>query len=232
MRTLPFLFLLIALALAACAPQPLAAPTPQATQPPAPAETQVPTTAPTQPASAMNSYSNAAFGLGFQFPADWYGPEEYTSGQSLRVEIGSDKVYPYGEVPDQPSAVKNSYDIVIQYDKGTQAPPDNYTTLQGLQDGGSTSGLRSLITRVRQVDLGRFTGYEYISTLPEGAQTDHVYSREVLLYDSKTGDLITVRGQPINVELAEGADWRAAYQSVDQANQAIFENIVASLTAQ
>jgi hypothetical protein len=81
------------------------------------------------------------------------------------------------------------------------------------------------------VDLGRFTGFEFISTLPEGAQTDHVYIREVLLYDKQTGDQLTVLGQPLNVEVAQGADWRAAYQGVDQANQDAFEGIVASLTA-
>jgi hypothetical protein len=233
MRILLLLSVLGALVLAACSPQATAAPTSvPATQPPTALATQIPTAAPTEAVASPKSYSNSAFGLGFQFPAAWYGPEEYVSGQTLRVEVGSDKVYPYGEVPDQPSSVTDSYDVVVQYSKGTQAPPDNYATLESLQDGQSSSGPRSLITRVKALDSGRFKGFEYIFTLPEGAATEHVYGREVVLYDSQTGDLVTVLGQPINVVVDSGADWREVYKGLDQANQLAFEDIVASLTVQ
>jgi hypothetical protein len=233
MRILLLLSVLGALVLAACSPQATAAPTSvPATQPPTALATQIPTAAPTEAVASPKSYSNSAFGLGFQFPAAWYGPEEYVSGQTLRVEVGSDKVYPYGEVPDQPSSVTDSYDVVVQYSKGTQAPPDNYATLESLQDGQSSSGPRSLITRVKALDSGRFKGFEYIFTLPEGAATEHVYGREVVLYDSQTGDLATVLGQPINVLVDSGADWREVYKGLDQANQLAFEDIVASLTVQ
>jgi hypothetical protein len=233
MKTMLLLSVLCILALDACSPQGTPIPTLlPADQPPTSIATQIPTAAPTEAAQGPKAYSNSAFGLGFQFPAAWYGPEEYVADQTLRVEVGSDKVYPYGEVPDQPSAVTDSYDVVVQYNKGTQAPPDNYATLEGLQDGASSSGPRSLITRVKALDSGRFKGFEYIFTLPEGAATEHVYGREVVLYDSQTGDLVTVLGQPINVVVDSGADWREVYKGLDQANQPAFEDILASLTVQ
>jgi hypothetical protein len=233
MRTLLLLSVLGILALGACSPQATPAPTTlPATQSPTSVATQASTAAPTEAAQGPKAYSNSTFGLGFQFPAAWYGPQEYVSDQTLRVEVGSDKVYPYGEVPDQPSTVTDSYDVVVQYSQGTQAPPDNYATLESLEDDQSSSDARSLVTRVRALELGRFKGYEYIFTLPEGAQTEHVYGREVVLYDPQTGDLLTILGQPINVVVDSGADWREVYKGLDQANQASFEDIVASLNVQ
>ena len=152
--------------------------------------------------------------------------------QTLRVEIGSDQVYPYGERPEQPSDVKNSYNVVIQYTKNNQntALNDTYQSLQNMQDGESLTGPRSLITRVRQLELGRFSGFEYIFTLPETAQTEPVYGRQVILVDKQTNDLLTIMGQPYNVEVADGAQWRDVYRSIDEANLSTFQEIVASIT--
>lgn len=233
MRILLLIPVVAALTLGACAPQAPATTPPPTTPPPAPAETQTPSgLASTEVAPATKTYSNSDFGLAFQYPSVWFGPEEYVSGGTLRVEVGSDKVYPYGEVPDQPSNVRDSYDVVVQCDKGAGAPPEIYDTLENLQDGESSSDARSLMTRVRAIELGRFTGFEYIFTLPEGAQTDHLYGRQVVLFDEATGDRLSVMGQPINVEVSEGEDWREAYRNVDEANLPLFEAIVASMTAE
>ena len=198
-------------------------------------ETQIPTAVlPTQvdQSSIRKSYSNNVFGFGFQFPSNWFGPEEYISGQTLRVEVGSDIVYPYGEIPGQPSDVKNSYTVVIQYTKNNQNPSwkDTYQSLQNLKDGESLSDIRSLTIRVRHLVSGRFKGFEYISTLSETAQTDHVYAREVMLFDEQTNDLLTIVGKPNNVEVSNGMNWRDVFQTIDEANLIFFNKIVESIT--
>jgi hypothetical protein len=231
-KTLPVFILICTLLFTACSPQVTAAPT---LEPSTPAATQAPSAVPPTeavPSSGPKSYANDAFGLSFQFPADWFGAEEYISEQTLRVEVGSDTVYPYGETPEQPSTVTNSYDVVIQYTKNNQNPfwEDTYQSLQNLKDGESLSDTRSLIIRVRQIDLGRFKGFEYIFTLPETAQTEHVYGREVMLVDEQTHDLLTIMGQPINVEVGSGANWRDVYRTIDEANLTFFHEIVDSIT--
>jgi hypothetical protein len=89
---------------------------------------------------------------------------------------------------------------------------------------------RSLTIRVRQLELGPFKGFEYIATLSETAQTEPFYTREVLLVDEQTNDLLTITGSPNNV--AVGADWREAYRLVDEANLSLFNQIVESITVE
>jgi hypothetical protein len=203
--------------------------TPVVTQPPtAVTPTQV------DPTPGLKQYSNDVFGLSFQYPSSWFGPDEYVSGQTLRLAVGSDVVYPYGEPPEQPSNVKNSYNVVIQYTKDDQNTygRDLYQSLVNLQDGESVSNARGKITRVRQLELGKFTGFEYIATLSETAQTDYFYSREVILVDDKPDgySVVTISGSPNNVEVSPGADWREVYQKIDSANLDAFHGIVESLT--
>ncbi|MCE9645517.1 MAG: hypothetical protein K8S20_05910 [Chloroflexi bacterium] len=221
-KTLPLILFLIVFIISACAPQMSAPLTPL------PAVTQVPVTE----APTAKLYANSEFGLGFQIPASWFGPEEYVSEGTLRVEVGSDKVYPYGEPPEQPSDVKNSYNIVIQYTKNNQNQYWKATleSLLGLRDGESFSDARSMVIRVRQFDLGRFKGFEYITTLSETAQTDPFYSRSVILFDGQSNDLVTILGQPVNVQVNEGANWRQVYQVIDDANLTVFHEILGSLT--
>lgn len=227
---------MLLLALSACAPQAVATPTPSPTDEPvvvvATPAAELPTA--TASAPATKSYTNSSFGLAFQFPADWFGPDEYISEQTLRVAVGSDVVYPYGEVPEEPSQVKNSYSIVIQYTKHNQNTifTDTYQVLAGLKDGESVSGVRGLTTRVRQIQLGRFAGFEYTSTLSETAQTDWFYTREVILIDQQSQDVLTVMGQPNNVEVGAGANWRDVYRALDETNAAFFHEIVESTTIQ
>jgi hypothetical protein len=197
--------------------------------PETPAATETPTG--TEPSQSLKRYTNSAFGLSFQYPSEWFGPDEYVSDQTLRVAVGSDKVVPYGESLVQPSDVRNSYLVVVQYSKKSQDQSwkDTYSSLSNLKDGESLSGPRSLIIRVKQIDLGRFKGFEYIATLSETAQTDHVYSRSVVLVDDQA-NLLTILGTPNNVEVSNGADWRDVYRKIDEANQPIFEEILATIT--
>ena len=125
-KTLLFVILLSILILSACTSQGSATQAPVlTTELPLPAATNSPMavtpTSVVQPTDSK-SYSNSDFGLGFQYPYNWFGPDEYISGQTLRVEVGSDTVYPYGNPPETPSEVKNSYDMVIQYMKDNQNP--------------------------------------------------------------------------------------------------------------
>jgi hypothetical protein len=212
------------------------APNPASTPPaslPSPVTTRLPatpTSAPLEPTQRLNGYTNNQFGLEFQYPAAWFGPDEYVSDNTLRLQVGSDVVYPYGQPPEQPSPVRNSYYVTIQYTLNDQAHVwnDTYQSLAGMNDGESLSGTRSMLIRVRQVNIGDLSGFEYIATLSETAQTEAVYSREVLLMNEQ-GDLLTVSGAPNNVEIAPGASWREAYRLIDQANQAAFRAIVDSI---
>jgi len=192
---------------------------------------------PTQPTPtpAVARYTNTAFGLSFEYPSSWYGPDEYIADPILRIEVGSDVVYPYGTGrEEQIYTLPNAYYVVIQYTQNDQnlVWADTLQALAGLQDGESFSDMRSLTIRVRQLELGRFTGFEYIATLSETAQTEAVYARQVILIDPQTNDLLTIMGAPNNVDLSGGQDWRQAYQAVDEANLPIFQQILASITIQ
>lgn len=235
-KTIVSLILLLTITLSACAtqtaPAPTSLPAADAALPTA-THTPIPPT-PTQPAPtpAVAQYSNTAFGLSFEYPSSWYGPDEYIADPILRIEVGSDVVYPYGTSrEDQIYTLPNSYFVVIQYTRNdqVQAWNDTYQVLMNLQDGESLSGMRSLTIRVRQLGLGRFTGFEYIATLSETAQTEAFYARSVILIDPQTNDLLTIMGSPNNVDLS-GGDWRQAYQAIDEANLPIFQHILASLT--
>jgi len=182
--------------------------------------------------AGWKSYANSTFGLGFRYPSGWFGPDEYVSDQNLRVEVGSDRVYPYGtDRMEQIYEVKNSYYVVIQYSKNDQNPywKDTYQSLLNLQDGESLSGARSLVIRVRQLKLGRFEGIEYISTLSETAQTEPVYTRQVILFDEQSNRL-SIMGTPNNIEIGNGTEWRDAYKMIDEANLILFHQIVESVT--
>jgi hypothetical protein len=236
-KTLTLLLLVILFTMNACAPQgsgtfePIVAGEPTIAVP-----TQVPVavspTVEDQPAN-LKTYTNSDFGLGFQYPSNWFGPDEYISGQDLRVAVGSDVVYPYGEMPEQPSEVKNSYSVILQYSKNSQNQywKDTYRSLLNLKDGESYSDGRSMIIRVQQLNIGRFKGIEYISTLSETAQTDPVYIRQVILIDDQS-NLLTIMGTPNNVEVSSGTEWRDVYRKIDEANQTFFHDIVDSITLQ
>jgi hypothetical protein len=179
-------------------------------------------------------YGNTDFGLGFHFPSDWYGPEVYTVEQDLRIEVGSDVVYPYGtDLTEQVYTLKDSYYILVEYTKsGNDSSSDHlYQVLAYLHDGESYSDARSLITRVRQVSLGDYEGYEFTSTLSESAQTEIFFGRQLILY-GPDGSKLTITGQPNNVQMTDKSLWRDAYQAVDEANQELFYQVMNSIAIQ
>ncbi len=223
-KTLALSLVMFIFSVSACAPQLTATPLPVMTEAPQIPVTEVP---------AEKPYANSGFGFGFQFPSSWFGPEEYISDQTLRIEVGTDKVYPYGTDPaERVYDLKNSYNVVIQYSKNDQNQvwKDTYQTLVNLKDGESVSDVRSLTFRVRQLSLGGFDGIEFISTLSETAQIEAVYARQVILINAQSNDVITVMGQPINVEIDDGANWHEVYKAIDEANLSVFREMVESIT--
>jgi len=230
-KTLTLFLLTIVLTITACAPSVAATSAPpSAAEPTEPIATQIPTVVESQSAG-QKAYTNSIFGLGFQYPPNWFGPDEYVSEQTLRVSIGSDVVYPYGTSrEEQIHAVRNSYYVVIQYSKNDQNLywREIYQSLLNLQDGESLTEARNQMIRVRQIKSGEFEGIEYISTLSETTQTEPAYSREVILIDGQS-NLLTISGSPNNVEVGNGAEWRDVYRTIDEANQVFFHMIVESI---
>lgn len=238
-KNLTLLTLIFIFGMSACTPNLVTVvPTSVPTLPVLTEATQVPVesspTVVTDPSATHKSYTNSAFGLSFQFPAAWFGPEEYISEQTLRVEVGSDKVYPYGTDPmERIYDLKNSYAILIQYTKNDQNTYwlDIYQSLINIGDGQSISDARGLLIRVRQLSLGNFQGIEYISTLSDTAQTSAFYSRQIILLDNQS-NLLTIQGSPNNVEVPAGANWQDIYRGIDEANLTIFYELVDSVIIQ
>ena len=225
--------LLTIILLAACTPrEPVSQPVPAATG--QPTLTFVPTGQPTafppQPTPSAREYANDKLGLRFQFPAGWQGPDVYEWENGVRLEVGTDVVYPYGTGLDERHyTLADAYYITVQYDaKGSRQPDAMAADLLTLADGESVSGPRSLITRVRAVQVGGFSGVEYIVTLPDSAQTEFFYTRNVMLSDAQS-NLLSILGNPNNVQPAEGESLRDAYQWVDAAHEQAFHNLVDSI---
>ncbi len=178
-----------------------------------------------------NVYSNEAFGLSFDYPVDWFGPDEYIDDNIIRIGIGSDVVTSYGGVPlEVPPFQKNAYQVVVQYTLENENTyiNDTLNTLANLQDGEMAETGRSRLIRVRALTVGDYSGYEYIATLSESAQTEYFYVREVVLQNAD-GDLITILGGPSNVAVEEGANWREVYAGIDQKYLSDFYQIIESL---
>ncbi|BBB47159.1 hypothetical protein Pelsub_P0386 [Pelolinea submarina] len=153
------------------------------------------------------------------------------SGDTLRIAIGSDVVYPYGtDRADQALTQPNSYYIVVQYTKNNRNTywQDTYQKLTAMQDGESLSDTRSRIIRVRQLNLDDLHGFEYTATLSDTAQTEPIYSREVILVDDQS-NLLTISGSPNTVEIPAGEDWRDLYRAVDEQYQDAFHAILDSI---
>ena len=217
---------LIALSGAACAPRP-ADPLPQ----PAGLAVSVETLPAVESAPAFSTYSNSEFGLRFNYPPGWFGPDEYISGQTLRVAVGSDVVYPYSTSrEEQVFTVPDAYYVVVQFTRADDNPFTDETllSLESLADGDSISDQRGLLTRVRPLELGGYQGFEFITTLSESAQTEPFFARQVILRDGRSSTL-TIMASPNNVQISAGEDWRAAYRRVDEAHLPDFRLIVDSV---
>jgi hypothetical protein len=189
------------------------------------------------PTTGWQRYDNNRFGVSIQFPPDWQGPDVYQTNAGLRIEVGSDIVYPYGtDRLDRVYGLKNSYYVTIQYspninhwDLGqyikNQPWIQDYLSLRDLNDGESVSSIRDLFIRVRPVELGRFKGLEYVQTLSDTAQTELFYARRIVLFDEEL-NILTITGGPNSVEDLDRTNWRDTYRSVDEANLATLHKIL------
>jgi hypothetical protein len=189
----------------------------------------------------MEYYSDT-FHFKFSYPASWYGPDVYEAEGSLRLEVGSDLVYPYGtDRTEQVTTIPDSYYITIQYFENIQGRTWDdfiasgwitaYLELLDLPDGEAVTTPRSLTIRVREVTLGDFQGLEYIATLSETAQTERVYLREIMAFD---GDLnwLRVTGSPHMVQITDPENWKNDYRRVDEDNLEIFSRLAESIVIQ
>jgi hypothetical protein len=192
------------------------------------------------PYPGWTTYANESFGLSFRYPSTWYGPEVYESEDGLRLEVGSDVVYPYGTgLEERQPGAANAYGIMIQLTVNrsgwtleqyrAEQPWFNDTlAVLDMQDGESSTTARSLISRERGLTVGRFTGVEFTTTLSETAQTERFYMRTAFLMDQDLNVLL-IDGSPNNVEITDPANWRGAFEAVDGANLEIFRTLVDSI---
>lgn len=182
----------------------------------------------------VSRYSNSEFRISFDYPSSWFGPEVYVADRTLRIEVGSDVIYPYGTgLDERPSSIPNSYVVVIQYTKNDQTPywSEIYKSLDRIQAGETITDARSRIIKVRTLNIGRFEGVEYIATLSETAQTEPVYTRQVILFDDQS-NWLTLMGTPSSVTIPPGGSWREIFQNIDAANLWQFNQLVESLVLQ
>ena len=192
------------------------------------------------PTSDWFIHADSVSGVSFQFPSTWFGPDVYLSDDDVRLEIGSDIVYPYGTSrEDQIYTLPDSYYILIQY-----RPNINHLTIEdysaesswispalymfNLADGESRSDARSLEIKVRDLEVGRFKGVEYIATLSDTAQTERAYSRQMFLLDEQL-NILMISASPNNVEVADPANWKIDFQRVDEANLEILYKVIDSI---
>jgi hypothetical protein len=198
--------------------------------------------APDTPASEWLEYSDQTLPFHFLYPSSWYGPDVYAWEDGLRLEIGSDLVYPYGTSrEDQVSTVPDSYYVTIQYNLNRQNLSwedlvnsgwfTTYLELSDLEAGGSITTARSLAIKVREVTLGNFQGQEYIVTLPENAQTERVYIREIVAFDDNL-NWIRITGSPNLVTVQDQTSWKTDYQRVDESYLDIFRAVADSISAE
>jgi hypothetical protein len=123
---------------------------------------------------SLTVYQNEELGIQFAFPSDWQGPDVYEYETGFRLEIGTDVVYPYGTSrEDQVYTQPDAYYIVIQLDRPTGMDSEPaFEALQGLADGESFATPRSLSIRERALEIGPFSGVEFIATLHGAMHTD------------------------------------------------------------
>ena len=184
-------------------------------------------------------YINEPVSFRYLYPSAWFGPEVYESEGSLRLEVGSDVVYPYGSSrEDQITTVPDSYYITIQYFENIQGRTwddfissgwiDSYLELLRMEDGEFITTARSLVIRVSEVSLGDFQGLEYIATLSDTAQTERGYLREIMAFDENL-NWLRITGSPNLVEITDPENWKDDYRRVDLANLDIFTTLAESI---
>jgi hypothetical protein len=184
-------------------------------------------------------YKNPDYGFRFLYPDDWFGPDISDTDGFLRVEVGSDQVYPYGTSrEDQITTDPDSYYVLIQYVENREGRTwddylssgwiDTYLALQEKGDGQFILTPRLVATRIGEVSLGDFSGLMYLATIPDNAQTERAYTREVVLFDSEL-NWLRITAFPNNVQIADLEKWKNDYARVDTANLEIFLTLLNSI---
>lgn len=170
-------------------------------------------------------YRNEDYGFRFLYPAAWFGPEVHDTDGFLRIEVGSDQVYPYGTSrEEQITTTPDSYYVLIQYVENRENRTwddfinsgwiDAYLELSEKQDGGFILTPRLVATRIGEVNLGEFSGLMYLATIPDNAQTERAYMREVVLFDSEL-NWLRISASPNMVQIADPEKWKNDYARVD-----------------
>jgi hypothetical protein len=211
-------------------------PIPQSTH--TPTSTNIPESSPT---SDWLHFEHDAYGIGFSYPPDWNGPEVHEDLQGIRIEIGTDMVYPFGtSISDRIYSKKDAYYIIIAYYKNVenlsleeypvQQPWSQpliwkYSSLMALSDGEELSDVRDLLIREREITIGQFSGIEFISTLADTAMTERYYSRQIIAFDGAL-NLLHITGMPNNVDIHDAENWKDAYQAVDKNHAGIFHKVM------
>jgi hypothetical protein len=177
--------------------------------------------------SAVATYNNDNFGLSFSYPDSWFGPEDYENEDSLRVEIGTDQVYPYGTGPEERTqTIPNSYFVVVQLNRG--ATSEELEMLKKLKAGEVSSDQRNMLIKVRDINENGFTGVEYISTLSETAQTQFYYTRSAVV-ENENGQIVTINGNSENVRITDESKRFETYEEEDEKNVQHFRMILDTL---
>jgi hypothetical protein len=184
-------------------------------------------------------YQNEDYGFRFLYPTDWFGPEVHDSDGFLRIEVGSDQVYPYGTSrEEQISSIPDSYNVLIQYVENREGKNwndfvnsgwiDTYLALLEKEDGHFILTSRLVATRIGEVSLGDFSGLMFLATVPDNAQTERAYVREVVLFDSEL-NWLRISATPNNVQIADPEKWKNDYARVDTANLEVFLTLLESI---
>lgn len=220
-----------------------AAPTPAETESPA---SPPPISDPTQepeptdnPFGDWLEYRNEDYGFRFLYPADWFGPEINDTDGFLRIEVGSDQVYPYGtNREDQITTIPDSYYVLIQYVENREGRTwedfensgwiDSYLALLEKEDGHFILTPRLVATRIGEVSLGDFSGLMYLATILDNAQTERAYGREVVLFDSEL-NWLRISATPNMVQISDPEKWKNDYARVDTAHLETFLTLLESI---
>lgn len=189
----------------------------------------------------LQTYRNEKYGISFDFPSDWDGPAVYEYENWLIAEIGNDNVYEYGtSFDDRNYTVENAYYINL---KLTKRPTniskseyiENNASWQNiflenvkLEDGESTSDVRTKTTKIRDVTKEDFKGAEFITSLNSTAQAEMLYMREIFLINDNY-DIIVITGQPNNVTSIDKGNWQQRYADVDREYKKYFDTLYESL---
>ena len=186
--------------------------------------------------AAGKVYKNNPFGVSIRYPLGWLGPEVYEAKDGFYFEVGTDVVYPYGtDRAERKYEKKNSYYITVQYGRKPPETPieeykknqpwlEQYLPLLTMRDGETKTYEGIVFTRVRQSNKNNFKGVEYTVSL---SPID--FHREVLLVNDNY-DTFRIEGSPKNVEVINEAEWKTAFQVVDEANLNTFREVVNSIS--